>query len=108
MKKLFAATIVALTALPASAAFQNNSPSMCAPVVKRTLAASGVAQSNVFDTAYVVDRSGTNEGVVVGYFAWTRLKSCKSGYVVIEMRIDCSVSQTYTDGACRVPGIEEG
>lgn len=107
MTRLIASVLAVMIGSPA-AAFEGHEPTICAPAVTRILNAAGVAQSNVSDTAYLKEKLSGPDGVVVGYNAWSRLNSCRSGYLVIEMHLDCSMVQMYTFGECRVKGIEEG
>ncbi len=107
MTRLFAAVVAVTIGLPA-AAFEGHEPTICAPAVTRIMTEAGVAQSNVSDTAYLKEKLSGPDGVVIGYNAWSRLNSCRSGYLVIEMHLDCSVAQIYTFGECRVKGVEEG
>ena len=50
--------------------------------------------------------SGGDDERIEGYSAWVWVKSCKSGYVVVDFDRQCSVSQIYAHGDYRVPGIK--
>ena len=80
----------------------------CGATVQRTLSDAGVASSDIDSVTYIRERSTDDDGRIVGYTAWVRLKSCRSGYVVVNLSRHCWVEQTYTDGACRVNGIKQG
>ena len=106
MNRIVLGVIVAVMAIStsASAQWERNS---CAPTVQRTLSDAGIASSDIADIAYVTERSGGESTFIVGYTAWVRLNSCRSGYVVINLTTQCWLEQTYTDGACRVNGIKQ-
>ncbi len=105
MNRIALGVIVAVTAISTSVSAQWGRNS-CAPTVQRTLSDAGIASSNIADITYVRERSD-EDAPIVGYTAWIRLKSCQSGYVVINLSRHCYVHQTYTDGACRVNGIKQ-
>lgn len=106
IKSFLAASMAAVLLIGPSAASDDDRG--CAPMVKRALNAAGIPDDNVAGTVYTREFLGGTEGVLVGVNAWTRLKSCASGWVVINMHLDCAVIQIYTDGPCRVAGIKEG
>ncbi len=106
MNRIALGVIVAMMAISTSASAQWGRNS-CVPTVQRTLSDAGIASSDIGDIAYVSERGGGDNDRIVGYTAWVRLNSCRSGYVVINLSRHCYVHQTYTDGACRVNGIKQ-
>jgi len=80
----------------------------CGAAVERALSDAGVASSDISDIAYIRQHSTDDDGGIAGYTAWVRLKSCGSGYVVVDLSRDCWVDQIYTDGGCQVRGIKAG
>jgi len=42
---------------------------------------------------------------VLGLRAWVRVKSCPSGYLVIDLPRTCFVRQSYTRGGCRLDDV---
>ncbi len=105
MNRIALGVIVAVMAISTSVSAEWGRNS-CAPTVQRTLSDAGIASSDIADTTYVRERSSNNEHTV-GYTAWIRMNSCRSGYVVINLTTECWVEQTYTFGACRVNGIKQ-
>ncbi len=105
--RIFIGALVTVAAFSAGVSAQGGRSS-CADVVRQTLGAAGVASSDVSDIAYVKERGAGDDGQVEGYMAWVRLKSCSSGYVVIDLSRHCDLNHSYTDGACRVDGITPG
>ncbi len=106
MNRIALGVIVAMMAISTSASAQWGRSS-CAPTVQRTLSDAGIASSDIANIRYVSERASGDDDHDVGYTAWVRLKSCRSGYVVINLSRHCYVHQTYTDGACRVNGIKQ-
>jgi hypothetical protein len=43
-----------------------------------------------------------NEGGIISRHAWARLKSCR-GYIVVRLDTNCSHSDAYATGDCRLP-----
>ncbi len=105
--RTFVGALVAVAAFSAGVSAQGGR-SHCADVVQQTLGAAGVAPSDIGDIAYVRELSTGDNRRVEGYTAWVRLKSCKSGYVVIDLSRHCDLNQSYTHGSCRVAGINPG
>ena len=106
MNRIVLGVIVAVMAISTSVSAEWGRSS-CAPTVQRTLSDAGIASSDIADIRYVTQRASLDDDKIVSYTAWVRLKSCRSGYVVINMSRHCWVAQTYTDGACRVHGIKQ-
>ena len=104
MNRIVLGVIVAVMAISTDVSAQSRNS--CVPTVQRTLSDAGIASSDIADITYVRERSGGDANVTLGYTAWIRLNSCRSGYVVINLTTQCWVEQTYTDGACRVNGIK--
>ena len=50
---------------------------------------------------------GGNEGVLIGYKYWMRIKGCAKGYLVIDTDLDCNVEQTFTSGSCKISGVPD-
>ena len=107
MTRIVLGVIVAVMAISTSVSAQWGRGG-CAPTVQRTLSDAGIASSDIADITYVGERGGGDNDRIIGYTTWIRLKSCRSGYVVINLSRHCYVEQTYTFGACRVNGIKQG
>ena len=104
MNRIVLGVIVAVMAISTNVSAQSRNS--CVPMVQRTLSDAGIASSDIADITYVREWSSDND-FIAGYTARVRLKSCRSGYVVINLSTNCWVEQTYTDGACRVNGIKQ-
>lgn len=98
----------ALAAVPAAAYDGMTEPEDCAPQVAAELSAAGIPEVARTGTNYVKEKTGDSEGVEIGIAAWTRLSTCRSGYVVVYMDLECRPWQTYTFGDCRVSGVPRG
>lgn len=75
----------------------------CEAAIDQKLAALGVSKPSVTDIT--IQRESTTEGALQGYFAWLRLDGCR-GHLVMDLTTYCLVSQVYTRGDCRVPGVK--
>ena len=100
--------LAACSAGPSSAGFMMGSPEDCAPRVAEALRAVGIGPDQVASTIYLMETAGGREAIAVGVAAWSRIKSCKSGYVVVQLDLLCHPYQTYSFGECRVKGVPEG
>ena len=49
--------------------------------------------------------AGSRKRQVIGYNAWVRLKSCDTGYVVVQMNRYGFIQQSFAQGACSPPGF---
>ena len=107
MTRTILGVLVAVMAISTSVSAQWGRNS-CAPTVQRTLSDAGIASSDIASVTYVRERASGDDDRIIGYTAWVRLKSCQSGYVVVDMSRHCHVSQIYTDGTCRVNGVKQG
>ena len=96
------ALAVVVMAVPAGVVAEDH----CAPAVERKLQSLGLGSSDVREANYIVEDDSM--GTLMGVRAWLRLKSCATGYLVLDMHLDCGEIQTFTDGPCRVPGVPEG
>ena len=47
-----------------------------------------------------------DDEVVDGYTAWTRVRGCDTGYVVVQMNRNGYVQQSYRFGGCNPPGFD--
>ena len=62
---------------------------------------------DVVRSIYVSPRvlSGRRGDRVTGIDVWVRLKGC-AGALVLDLTRHCSITQVYTRGDCRVPGVK--
>ncbi len=78
--------------------------SICAQAVNQKIQDIGLKPGDVLSKTIIVDRAG-KEGGIMGYKAWTRLKSCQSGYLMMNMQTDCTIYEVFTSGKCNVSGV---
>ncbi len=78
--------------------------SICAQAVNQKIQETGLKPGDVLSNTITVDRAG-KEGGVLGYIAWIRLKSCQSGYLMMNMQTDCTIFEVFTSGKCNVSGV---
>lgn len=96
-----------LLVLPGHAVFADD-PHICAPAIDGKISALGLKSGDITERLMYNENTADGEGVTVGYYAWMRVKSCKTGWLVMNMHKDCDLIQTYTDGPCRIPGVNPG
>ena len=78
----------------------------CHEDAERELARLSVTAEDIASFRYVEKLNPTDRGPdVLGVRAWLRLKSCDSGYLVVDMTRSCFVRQSYTRGTCRWQGV---
>lgn len=78
----------------------------CRQEAQQELQKLGVTAEDMTSIRYVEKFNPTETGPdVLGVRAWVRLKSCASGYLVVDMTRSCFVRQSYTRGECRRAGI---
>ncbi len=106
-------TIWVLTSIPLFGNFAhgvfNRPDTGCESVVDQQLDRLNVDRTDIEKIFYTKQHrtSGRGESTrVVGVDAWVRFKSCKKGYMVINMTRYCHVRQAYTRGQCRIPGVK--
>lgn len=105
MTRLIPTIFVAVFALSTAAAAAGQWGARCHPTVQKSLSAAGIGSGDIGDVSYTRFRNGGDDTGIAGYNAWVRVKSCKSGYVVVETDTFCNHIQTYAFGQCRVPGL---
>lgn len=81
---------------------------VCTPAIDTTTSALGLDRSDITNRQIYAEKTGDSEGVLVGYYAWLRVKPCDSGWLVMNFHEDCELIQAFTDGACRIPGVNPG
>ena len=103
MTALAALAAAILLTAPAEAASRHN---RCEPEVQGELARLQVDPARVGDISYQVRRySNRNDNSrVQGILGWVDLTDC-AGRLVVDMSPRCRVKQTYTRGACTIPGV---
>lgn len=78
----------------------------CLAKVTGVLDELGIAQEQRREISVVSRIVTTRDGsFVAGYDAWVRLTTC-SGALIVDLRRDCRVKQTYTRGDCSVAGVK--
>ncbi len=105
-------TILVLASIPlfgnfAHGAF-NRPDTGCDSVVDQQFDRLNVDRANIEKLFYTRQTRTHNPDNTVerGVTAWVRFKSCKKGYLVINMTRNCHVRQAYTRGQCRIPGVK--
>ena len=78
--------------------------SICAQAVNQKIQEIGLKPGDVLSKTIIVERAGT-EGGVMGHTAWNRLKSCQSGYLIMNMQTNCTIVEVFTSGKCNVSGV---
>ena len=81
---------------------------ICAPEIDTKISALGLKFGDITERLMYNKNTADGEGVTVGYIAWMRVKSCKTGWLVINLHKDCDLIQTFTDGQCRIAGVNPG
>ena len=93
--------IIATSSLPSAAAEPR-----CLAKVDSVLDELGITDDRRREITVVPRIVTTRDGsYVAGYDAWVRLESC-GGAVIVDMRRNCAVKQTYTRGDCAVEGLK--
>lgn len=96
-----ALALIAASSLPSAAAEPR-----CLAKVDSVLDKLGIAEDRRREISVVSRIVTTRDGsYVAGYDAWVRLESCR-GAVIVDMRRNCAVKQTYTRGDCAVEGLK--
>ena len=108
MKTAATAVLTALTAItmlagPAQAAGRYD---RCEPVVESELERLQVDPGRVGGISLQVRTYNNREddSRVQGILGWVDLNDC-AGRLVVDMTPQCRVKQTYTTGACSIPGV---
>src|SRR3546814_2265143 len=79
----------------------------CEAEVNRTLQEQGVRQDNVESVKLVRRSAGANPSSNYTLGAWSRLKSCSSGALVVHLTRYCFVQDVYTTGECSVGSLPD-
>jgi len=77
----------------------------CEGAVNAAIAAVGVAPDRIASTAVSPQTESGDEHRTIGYTYWMRLKSCNSGYLIVDTNNFCHVEQVYTTGECQIGGV---
>lgn len=107
-KRLIALPLALALALVAALAFSAAGPAsayQCEQQVERALKDNGVQQEDVSSVKVVRRSAGAKSASNYTLDAWTRLKSCGNGAVVVHMTKYCLVQDVYTTGSCRVADL---
>src|SRR3546814_7766889 len=79
----------------------------CEAEVNRTLQEQGVRQDNVESVKLVRRSAGANPSLNYTLDAWSRMKSCSSGALVVHMTRSCFVKDVYTRSECSVGSLPD-
>ena len=74
--------------------------------VHAEIAKFGIAPDQISATTVSPQTESGEDHRTVGYTYWMRLKSCSSGYLIVDTNNFCHVQQVYTTGECQVRGVE--
>ena len=105
-----ALSILAVMTAPASASSIDPTGPSAAEV--RQIALAELARRNIDETDIrlldIVTRLKfvNQDELVDGYTAWTRVRGCDTGYVVVQMNRNGYVQQSYRFGGCNPPGFD--
>jgi len=80
---------------------------VCRSAVDGELKKYSIPAERVTITSPARRKLGGDESVHVGYKYWMRVKGCTTGYLVIDTELDCNIDQTFTSGACKIPGVPD-
>ena len=79
----------------------------CESAVASRIAELGIDPADVAGVRTFPELTGGRTSTVArGVKAWVSLKTCEGSVVIVTTK-SCRVKQTYTRGACTVPGLEE-
>ena len=109
MRRLLLATATLTWLLPSLLAALAAGPALaldCSREAEQEIARLGLGATDVSDLRYVEKLNPSETGPdVLGVRAWMRVKSCPSGYLVIDLTRSCFVRQSYTRGGCRLDDV---
>ena len=101
-------TVAALAAatLAADPAQASGRYDRCEPVVEQELSRLQVDPARIGDISLQVRSYNNREDNtrITGILGWVELRDC-AGRLVVDMTPRCRVRQSYTRGACTVPGV---
>lgn len=96
------ALYVALDAAPGHAILYDR----CESAVASRIAELGIDPAEVAGVRTFPELAASRTGAIArGVKAWVSLKTCEGSVVIVTTKA-CRVKQTYTRGACTVPGLE--
>ena len=78
----------------------------CEGTVMSEIAKVGVARDQISSLTISPQTQSDEDHRTVGYTYWMRLKSCRSGYLIVDTTNFCYIEQVYTTGECRVSGVK--
>jgi hypothetical protein len=71
----------------------------CLDAATKALEARGIADWDRSKSP-MLQQIVSGQAIVVGYGAWFRVDRCPNGYVIVNMRTTCTVSDIWTQGSC--------
>jgi hypothetical protein len=77
----------------------------CQGAVNAEIAKFGITPDRIAQTVVSQQFDAGEDGRVIGHTFWMRLKSCGSGYLIVDTNSFCHIQQVYTTGDCRVAGV---
>ena len=99
-------TALAAATLPAAPSQASGRVDRCTPAVEEELSRLQVGADRVGAISLQIrshnDRDDDTR--VIGVLGWVELTDCR-GRLVVDMTPRCRVKQSYTTGACSVPGV---
>jgi hypothetical protein len=109
MRRLLLATATLTWLLPSLLAALAAGPALaldCQRETEEEMARLGLGTEDISDIRYVEKYNPSETGPdVLGVRAWMRIKSCTSGYLVIDLTRTCFVRQSYTRGGCHLNDV---
>jgi hypothetical protein len=72
----------------------------CLDTAIGALEARGISDWNRSDGGPVLEQVIMVQNITMGYRAWFRVDRCRSGYVIVNMRTNCTVTDIWPRGEC--------
>jgi|GEM_PF-1469124 len=81
----------------------------CEANARAALADVGISAGDIREFKISVQSTTNSQGnrKTTGYFAWTKIKQCGKGSVVVSMTPQCKPVSVYTRSGCQVAGLED-
>jgi hypothetical protein len=103
--RIAALGVLAVLAIPGTGVMDAAAQDRCAAAVDQEITRIGLSPDRIENIAIGSTMSDGDNARIVGYNAWVRVKSC-DGTLVIDMRRNCQVRDTYTLKNCEIVGVK--
>ena len=108
MTKRFSALMAVLSAIAISLSLalpaKEAAATTCQAQIDRELQRINVPMADL-ESIKVIKRSFGGKSTNLAHAAWIRLKSCETGFLMVNMTSYCMVRDSFTIGNCRIDGL---